>query len=375
MAWIWCLWGTVAAWSGAAIEQKMVEDALVHLPSSLALLKPGMVVAVTAFEYPQGFEAKNVEEKVVKVLTRGGRLRVTDRRALEALLKEQALSMSGLTEPASMKSVGGLLNAEAFVFGKITVADDRVVINLEMREVATGAVMWSEELVGENPDQISFGLGVRVGTFGASSQTYVTGGGLKEYANLQSNDQGSYIAFMGHYVQRFGWTKAFSFGADATFSRGDWNVRRANDDVLGGAYHLNQTTTFRDWNLTLIPLLRFHPAYLFGMKGDVLVLYGGVGFSGDYFGAEGTFQLKKNDGTSDTGELKYNRVDLYPGNIAWKVGAEMRLTQQLSMFLEAYRLPGVTAKFEDVSASVAPEVSVKTGLYYGFGVKYYGLNF
>lgn len=367
-------WGVVvtAAWGN---EQKLIDDALWRLSGAASDIQRVKVIAVAPFEYGAGVEGRNVEEKIVRILSRGGRFNVVDRRALDRLLQEQALSMSGITEESDLKKVGRLINVEAFLFGKVTRAGERLVVNLDLRDVATGGLVWSEEFEGENPDQASMGMGIRVGSFGMTSRTYVSGGGLSEFANLQTNDGGTYIAFLGHFVQRFGWTKVFSFGADAIFSRGDWTANRHDAGVLGGAYHLYQLSTYRDWNLTLIPLLRFHPAYLLGMKGDVLVLYGGVGFSGDYLGVEGTFRYKKSDGTGDSGEIKYDRVDLYPGNISWKAGAEMRFTENLSMFFEAYALPGITAKFENIHSAFAPEFSVQSKLYYGFGAKYYFMMF
>ena len=373
-------WRGLAVWAGMVAaawgnEQKLIDDALWRLPGAIQAIQGVAVVAVAPFEYGTGFESRNVEDKVVRMLSRGGKFKVVDRRALERLLQEQALSMSGVTEESDLRKVGKMINVDSFLFGKVTRAGERVVINLDLRDVATGGIVWSEEFEGENPDQASMGMGIRVGSFGMTSRTYVSGGGASEFANIQSNDGGTYIAFLGHFVQRFGWTKMFSFGADAVFSRGDWTANRHDAGVLGGAYHLYQLSTYRDWNLTLIPLLRFHPAYALGLKGDVVVLYGGVGFSGDYMGIEGTFRYKKSDGTGDSGEIKYDRIDLYPGNMSWKAGAEMRFTENLSMFFEAYGLPGVTAKYENIHASFAPEFSVQSKLYYGFGAKYYFANF
>ena len=54
---------------------------------------------------------------------------------------------------------------------------------------------------------------------------------------------------------------------------------------------------------------------------------------------------------------------------------EVKFTKQYSMFFESYYLPSMTMKFDDVDTKIAPEYTVKSGTYYGFGAKYYFFNF
>lgn len=354
---------------------KMIDEGLSRLGDSVKNISDIKVIAVNVFEYSKDVEVRNVEEKVVKQIARLGKFKVVDRRALDILLKEQSLSLSGVTEPVEMKKVGKMINVDAFLFGKVYLTGYNIVINLEIREVSTGAIIWSEEFIGEDPDYTSLGLGIRLGTYNSSAQTYVAGSGLKEYANIQSRENAMYVAFLFHFVQRMAFSKGLSFGVDGIFSRGDWQIDRFDDPVLNKTYNLYQTSTYTDYNFTLIPLVRFHPAYLLGWKNDVIVLYAGAGLSADFVELKGTFRLKKNDLTSDTGEINYRSVNLNPGNFAYKFGVEVRFTDNFSMFFEFYQLPNMTMKFEDVNVNIAPQVTVQSKLYYGLGGKYYFFGF
>lgn len=362
--------------SGYSMDfNSMVDDAIDSLPERVKDIENVKTIAIKEFEYGKDIEVRNVEEKVAYKLAKLSKFRVADRKSLNILLKEQSLSLSGITELNEINKIGKILNVDAFVFGKVNMSGDVVVINLEMRDVATATIIWNEEFIGEDSNKASLGFGIRLGTYSASSRTYVSGSGLKEFTNIQGKDNGVYIAFLFHFVQRMSFSKGFSFGIDGIFSRGDWQMSRYNDAVLNNNYNLYQTSTYKDYNLTLIPLVRVHPAYLFDWKNDVVVLYAGAGLSADYVELVGNFRLKQNNGNIDTGEKNYSKINLNPGNFAYKFGSEFRFTEKYSMFLEVYHLPEMTMKFEDVDSNIAPEFTLKSNIYYGLGAKYYFFSF
>ncbi|MEK6646729.1 MAG: CsgG/HfaB family protein [Candidatus Firestonebacteria bacterium] len=345
----------------------MVDDALQQLPSTIDKVGGIKTIAITTFEYGKDIDIKNVEEKVSRKIAKTGKFTVVDRKALDVLLKEQTLSLTGVTEVGEMKKVGKLLSVDAFLFGKVTTSVDEVIVDLELKDVSTGGLIWAEEFRGEDPSKSSLGVGIRIGTYSADSQLYVSSAGDKGWFNLQEKSKAMQIAFLFHFVQRMQFSKNFSFGVDAIFSRGDWSITRFDDSIFNSTYTLLAVQKVNDYNLTLIPLIR--------MGIDPIVLYGGAGLSANYVELTGTYRLKKTDGSFDTGEISYHNWPLNPGNFAYKFGMEVKFTKQYSMFFESYYLPSMTMKFDDVDTKIAPEYTVKSGTYYGFGAKYYFFNF
>lgn len=71
-------------------------------------------------------------------LSVSGKLVLVERERLESVLREQALSMTGLVDSSTAQQVGGLLGAQYIISGTIDNSDDEVMINCRILRVSSG---------------------------------------------------------------------------------------------------------------------------------------------------------------------------------------------------------------------------------------------
>ena len=123
-------------------------------------------VAVLPFENSTTFPqvASQAEAELTAMFVNSGRFEVVERGQLDKILKEQAIGMSGVVDPAAAANVGKLLGAKYVVLGRVTQASStragttdnkpfyRAVANVDVRFVNTesGVVMLSRVGRGEN---------------------------------------------------------------------------------------------------------------------------------------------------------------------------------------------------------------------------------
>jgi TolB-like protein len=81
---------------------------------------------------------KSVPDLLKSELSGESSIRLVERRKLEAVLQEQALSMTGLIDSSTAQQVGDLLGAEYVVSGSIDKNDDWIMINATITRVANG---------------------------------------------------------------------------------------------------------------------------------------------------------------------------------------------------------------------------------------------
>jgi len=79
---------------------------------------------------------------------------VVERNALQAVLKEQRLSLADLTQRGSQIKVGRLLGAKFMLFGTLTVVRDRLRIDAHLVEVETGRLVKAAAVEGR-PDSLA----------------------------------------------------------------------------------------------------------------------------------------------------------------------------------------------------------------------------
>ncbi len=79
-------------------------------------------------------------------------IHIVEREALEKILNEQALSLSGLMEDHPAIEVGKLLQAEILLYGAYIIHDDEIRIDLRIAEVTSGQIIHGFEVQGEVDD-------------------------------------------------------------------------------------------------------------------------------------------------------------------------------------------------------------------------------
>jgi len=206
----------------AAMDQNVaIDDALSRVYSSASKIKNAKVISIVPFEYGPGITFKSVEDKIVLKLAKTGNFKVMDKKSLETIINEQKLSLTGLTEQTNMAKIGQLLNADCLLFGKVTLSGESIVINVNLKDVATGAVVWADEFVGEDLNKISFGPGIRSGFFNGSVN-YLLNDGATNFTTVPggSAENQFFFAFTGSFEQRLQGLKAISFSLDGIFYRG-----------------------------------------------------------------------------------------------------------------------------------------------------------
>ncbi|MEJ2199615.1 MAG: CsgG/HfaB family protein [Desulfuromonadaceae bacterium] len=69
--------------------------------------------------YPYADDGKIVAERIAKTLMKTFKFRVIERDRLEGVLKEQAIQISGLTDPEDAVEIGKIIGADAVIYGKV----------------------------------------------------------------------------------------------------------------------------------------------------------------------------------------------------------------------------------------------------------------
>ena len=81
------------------------------------------------------------EELSVSLVITGAGLEIVDRTQLNKILKEQALSFSGVIDPAAVKKVGQLAGVDALIAGTITDLEDTIRLTLKIIATDTGSLV------------------------------------------------------------------------------------------------------------------------------------------------------------------------------------------------------------------------------------------
>ncbi|MGH7966831.1 MAG: CsgG/HfaB family protein [Candidatus Binatia bacterium] len=79
-------------------------------------------------------------------------LRIVDRRQLAEVLREQRLSASDLSDPATRLRVGRIVGASFFIFGTYTILGDTAILVARMDNVETSQVVKAEQVTGKTEE-------------------------------------------------------------------------------------------------------------------------------------------------------------------------------------------------------------------------------
>jgi TolB-like protein len=97
---------------------------------------------------------KSIPEYLKGELSRSEKIVVVERRQLETVLKEQALTMTGLIDSSTAQKVGDLLGAEFVISGTISQAGKWTRIDINLIRVSTGEVK-SEKVQAPDADHLT----------------------------------------------------------------------------------------------------------------------------------------------------------------------------------------------------------------------------
>lgn len=97
--------------------------------------------------------AEGFSDMLATTLSERKAVKVVERQRLNDLLKEQKLSLFGLTDSATAVKVGKLLKADRIFVGGITKPKDIFIINVHAYEIETARLVTSEQIQGK-PEEI-----------------------------------------------------------------------------------------------------------------------------------------------------------------------------------------------------------------------------
>lgn len=109
-------------------------------PNKITQVGARLSIAVSDFkiEGTSDFTSTAITEKVITELVRLRRFKVLEREALQKIIEEQKLGMSGLIDESTAAQVGKLAGADAILTGSVTVTPTFSKISVRLVEVETG---------------------------------------------------------------------------------------------------------------------------------------------------------------------------------------------------------------------------------------------
>ena len=93
-----------------------------------------------------GINVDIIRHKIITQLVELKYFKVVTRQRLDELLKEQNLSLSGTIDEKSAVPIGKLISVEGFIDGYVSIAENQVILSLNLIETKSGQIKWSKTL-------------------------------------------------------------------------------------------------------------------------------------------------------------------------------------------------------------------------------------
>jgi TolB-like protein len=111
------------------------------------------VMEFKAMGVPQG-TADSVAEIVRNELQSSGLFSMVERTALDKIMKEQSIQMSGMVDPSQAAQVGKLAGAKKLIVGSVGSLGDQTVVTIRVVDVETGTVEVGDKQVAYNQSDL-----------------------------------------------------------------------------------------------------------------------------------------------------------------------------------------------------------------------------
>jgi len=339
-------------------------------------------VAVYAIEPDSGGKVNinMVQDQVESALLETGRFKVINRKALKALLEEQALSLTGVVDETQMVKAGKLIGAQGFFYGSVEVQKNKLILNIKLIEVESSAVAYSKKFTGESRSfsRIGFYWGYLSTPVGVHYKTiYKNVQGNPNEADMPlTNGAGSGPLSLGiSYKQGFQAVKSVMLGVDMGYaSLQSFGSNGKAEFKAAGATTGIETAMIKFSSVNIINArakIYMSSKEVFGWDYDWLNPYLGISFTSTKLT---TFhEAGSGDGFGDA-EQDHTMVAISP-----VIGMEVNATDSLSVFGEAILIlsdvksdDGERITSVDAAAVNFPEAGfIPKGTIIHFGLKYY----
>jgi hypothetical protein len=143
--------------SNIASVNNMIDDAVNKAVESLVKVDTKIrTIAIwsieTSSESP--IDVALVEKNLTRVLIKAdsfSRFTVIDGTALQIRTSELNLELSKVIDRSKMIEIGTALNIDGFIYGSVALEDEAVILTLNLVSTQTGALIWWDEIRGQDP--------------------------------------------------------------------------------------------------------------------------------------------------------------------------------------------------------------------------------
>lgn len=331
-------------------EPSVIAELVRFVPGSIIRSKePAKYIAIRTVKLSgtHRIHTKTFETMLINAIARGTGYRMIERDALDVLLKEQQMSLTGLTAEDSAK-IGKLIGVDAFLDVKV-VSENADTLTAEMRLVTVekGTVCWQDTFTGKVKHEMKWAVGAcysPAGTFTYNAGS-IAGNEGHPYFNPTLEYAGATGQLGGVSVrmnQQLWFTRLFDIGligsviGDFSAHRGEMKAYPDVVDAAGTNCRHNvgiQYTGFFSADIMFIG--KFYFSELFATSMDVVRIYGGAGvIMGMWsFTQTNTFS-STGTGSIDPSQIGSRTVGMPGASVAALAGLEIRFIDSCSLFVE-----------------------------------------
>jgi TolB-like protein len=369
----------------SADTDSMVQDALKKIGPTLKSIPDNVKrIAVNTIKTDtKDINAVSLQDQIVTLLLESERFQVIDREALNTLLTEQKLQLSGAVGTNELVQAGKLIGVQGFFFGSVEQKEGKVILNLKLVDVESSAIVYSKTFTGESSSYGRLGIGVYSGTIDFALRNIVITDFYETLETGESKASANSIGLSLSYKQGFQSIKLFQLGIDLGMAMYIKDGKYGFDEGTRYVYDTNNPTELSTQYLVNI---RYSPTFeaniiaklflsskvLFGTKTDLINPYFGASFkaTGYSIDAWGSMTVLK----PSLVEYPYNsnkKTDVLI-NICPVFGVEANFTKHLSFFVNGISMPeNKETRDSYITPPTKSTFTIPAGIYWSGGLKYY----
>ncbi|MFA5779134.1 MAG: CsgG/HfaB family protein [Elusimicrobiota bacterium] len=357
----------------AADTDSMVQDALKKINPTLKSIPENIKrIAVNTIKTDtKDINAVSLQDQIVTLLLGSERFQVIDREALNTLLTEQKLQLSGAVGTNELVSAGKLIGVQGFFFGSVEQKEGKVILNLKLVDVESSAIVYSKTFIGESSSYGRLGIGLYSGTIDFALEKITIGNNVETGESKASSNS---LGLSFSYKQGFQSMKLFQLGIDLGMAM---YIKDGIYESKGYIYDINNPTNIAgDYSV----YIRYSPTFeanivaklflsskvLFGTKTDLINPYFGTSFKATGYSIDAG-GMQSGSGSWMTEEKTDVLISICP-----VFGVEANFTKHLSFFVNGISVPETKETRDSyITPPTKSTFTIPAGIYWSGGLKYY----
>ncbi|MFH0947916.1 MAG: CsgG/HfaB family protein [Elusimicrobiota bacterium] len=359
----------------SADTDSMVQDALKKIGPTLKSIPDNVKrVGVNAIKTDKKskINADSLQDQIVTLLLESERFQVIDREALNTLLTEQKLQLSGAVGTNELVQAGKLIGVQGFFFGSVEEKGDKVILNLKLVDVESSALIYSKTFTGESSSYGRLGIGLYAGGAVDHALEKIT---ICRVDRGESKASSNSLGLSFSYKQGFQSTKLFQLGIDLGMAKYTKGGVYESKGYVYDIYSPNPTADYTV-NIRYAPIfeanimakLFLSSKVLFGTKTDLINPYFGVSFKATGYSIDAGGAIW---GRGNSNWITEGKNDVFI-SICPIFGVEANFTKHLSFFVNGIIAPEATETraFYKIPLNEST-FTIPAGIYWSGGLKYY----